>query len=124
MLARGARQATAVLLEVDPTLWCVSSWNDNSHAPSFKWNPRRMLRCPPPPPSPHPPRRGGPHVQVPAAIRMRSVGQSSQPPRAFLPHPDAAGCLDTTTGWGRHNCSGRLLAGARRPGDGRPQAPG
>mmetsp|Transcript_11262 Transcript_11262/g.33832 ORF Transcript_11262/g.33832 Transcript_11262/m.33832 type:complete len:752 (-) Transcript_11262:379-2634(-) len=37
-------RATAVLLEVDPTLWCISSWNDNSRAAHFRWSARRMLR--------------------------------------------------------------------------------
>lgn len=37
-------QVTAVLLEKDPSLWCVSSWNDNGHADGFDWRPERLLR--------------------------------------------------------------------------------
>lgn len=37
-------QATAPLLEKDPSLWCVSSWNDNSHAAGFRWDNKRMVR--------------------------------------------------------------------------------
>ena len=33
-------EATAPLLRADPTLWCVSSWNDNGFAPIAKDNTR------------------------------------------------------------------------------------
>ncbi len=36
-------EATAPLLEADPSLWCVSSWNDNG-VNSLDWDPRRMVR--------------------------------------------------------------------------------
>lgn len=34
--------ATAVLLEQDPSLWCISTWNDNG-LKNFDWNPMRMV---------------------------------------------------------------------------------
>ena len=34
---------TAWLLERDPTLWCVSSWNDNAFG-SLSWDPARLFR--------------------------------------------------------------------------------
>lgn len=37
-------QATAVLLERDPSLWCISSWNSNSHADGFDWKRDKLLR--------------------------------------------------------------------------------
>lgn len=37
-------QATAPLLEADPTLWSISSFNDNSRAVGFRWDAKRMLR--------------------------------------------------------------------------------
>ncbi|KAI3435729.1 hypothetical protein D9Q98_001787 [Chlorella vulgaris] len=37
-------RATAPLLDADPTLWCVSSWNDNGFAASHEWNVSRLLR--------------------------------------------------------------------------------
>ena len=36
-------QATAGLLEADPSLWCVSSWNDNGLA-TLGWKPDRLVR--------------------------------------------------------------------------------
>ncbi|KAL3157358.1 hypothetical protein ABBQ32_011839 [Trebouxia sp. C0010 RCD-2024] len=36
-------EATAVLLDHDPTLWCVSTWNDNG-LKSYDWDAVRMLR--------------------------------------------------------------------------------
>ena len=36
-------QATAGLLEADPSLWCVSSWNDNGLA-TLDWKPDRLVR--------------------------------------------------------------------------------
>jgi len=36
-------EATAPLLEVDPTIWCISSWNDNG-LNHFTWDTRRMFR--------------------------------------------------------------------------------
>ncbi|DBA72905.1 TPA: hypothetical protein ACH3X2_009866 [Trebouxia sp. C0005] len=35
--------ATAVLLEQDPSLWCISTWNDNG-LKTFDWDPMRMMR--------------------------------------------------------------------------------
>ena len=35
-------EATAVLLERDPTLWCISTWNDNG-LKTFDWDPMRMV---------------------------------------------------------------------------------
>ena len=35
--------ATAPLLELDPSLWCVSSWNDNG-LNTFSWNASRLVR--------------------------------------------------------------------------------
>ena len=35
-------EATAPLLERDPSLWCVSSWNDNGLT-SFAWNASRLV---------------------------------------------------------------------------------
>ena len=35
-------EATAVLLERDPSLWCVSTWNDNG-LKSYDWDPMRMV---------------------------------------------------------------------------------
>lgn len=35
-------EATAVLLEQDPTLWCISTWNDNG-LKTFDWEPMRMV---------------------------------------------------------------------------------
>lgn len=37
-------EAMAPLLEVDPTLWCISAWNDNSRAAGFRWDAKRMMR--------------------------------------------------------------------------------
>ena len=37
-------QATAGLLKADPSLWCVSSWNDNGLA-TLDWKPDRLVRC-------------------------------------------------------------------------------
>ena len=37
-------QATAGLLEADPSLWCVSSWNDNGLA-TLDWKSDRLVRC-------------------------------------------------------------------------------
>jgi len=34
--------ATAVLLEQDPSLWCISTWNDNG-LKTFDWDPMRMV---------------------------------------------------------------------------------
>ena len=36
-------EATAPLLELDPSLWCISSWNDNGLS-SFAWNASRLVR--------------------------------------------------------------------------------
>lgn len=36
-------QATAPLLEADPTLWCISGWNDISQAIGFRWDAKRMV---------------------------------------------------------------------------------
>ncbi|KAK9811645.1 hypothetical protein WJX72_007588 [[Myrmecia] bisecta] len=36
-------KATAVLLERDPSLWCISTWNDNGLS-TFDWDSKRMLR--------------------------------------------------------------------------------
>ena len=35
-------EATAVLLDRDPSLWCVSTWNDNG-LKSYDWDPMRMV---------------------------------------------------------------------------------
>ena len=35
-------EATAVLLERDPSLWCVSTWNDNG-LKSYDWDSMRMV---------------------------------------------------------------------------------
>lgn len=35
-------QATAVLLDRDPSLWCISTWNDNGLR-TFDWDPARMV---------------------------------------------------------------------------------
>lgn len=35
--------ATAPLLDVDPTLWCISTWNDNGLR-TFEWQATRMVR--------------------------------------------------------------------------------
>ena len=35
-------QATAVLLDRDPSLWCISTWNDNG-LKTFDWDPARMV---------------------------------------------------------------------------------
>ena len=40
--------ATAVLLEQDPSLWCISTWNDNG-LKNFDWDPMRMVHIPPMP---------------------------------------------------------------------------
>ncbi|GAB4822166.1 hypothetical protein N2152v2_009212 [Parachlorella kessleri] len=37
-------EATAPLLDADPTLWCISSWNDNGFTPHHEWNASRLLR--------------------------------------------------------------------------------
>ena len=36
-------QAMAPLLDVDPALWCISAWNDNSRAAGFRWDAKRMV---------------------------------------------------------------------------------
>lgn len=36
-------ESTAVLLDHDPTLWCVSTWNDNG-LKSYDWDPVRMVQ--------------------------------------------------------------------------------
>ena len=36
-------QATAHLLDSDPSLWCISSWNDNG-LKFFGWNATRLVR--------------------------------------------------------------------------------
>ncbi|KAK9847547.1 hypothetical protein WJX84_001936 [Apatococcus fuscideae] len=36
--------ATAILLDKDPSLWCVSSWNDNGLVKDLDWDPKRMFR--------------------------------------------------------------------------------
>ena len=38
-------EATGPLLELDPSLWCISSWNDNGLS-SFDWNASRLVRMP------------------------------------------------------------------------------
>ena len=35
-------ESTAVLLEADPSLWCVSSWNDNGQR-TFQWDRQRLV---------------------------------------------------------------------------------
>ena len=35
--------ATAILLDKDPSLWCVSSWNDNGLLKDLDWDPKRMV---------------------------------------------------------------------------------
>ena len=37
--------ATAILLDKDPSLWCVSSWNDNGLLKDLDWDPKRMVSC-------------------------------------------------------------------------------
>lgn len=34
----------APLLDSDPTLWCISSWNDNAFTNNTDWNPKRVFR--------------------------------------------------------------------------------
>ncbi|EIE21727.1 hypothetical protein COCSUDRAFT_83516, partial [Coccomyxa subellipsoidea C-169] len=36
-------QATAGLMQQDPSIWCASSWNDNGQA-SLEWNKTRLYR--------------------------------------------------------------------------------
>lgn len=43
LLCTAVRQATAPLLERDPTIWCVSSWNDNGQD-SLDWDARKLVR--------------------------------------------------------------------------------
>ena len=35
-------EAAAMLLEADPSLWCISSWNDNGQR-TFQWDPHRLV---------------------------------------------------------------------------------
>lgn len=37
-------EATAPLLDADPSLWCISSWNDNGFAALHEWSPSRLVR--------------------------------------------------------------------------------
>lgn len=37
-------EATAPLLDADPTLWCVSTWNDNGFTTGHSWDVRRLFR--------------------------------------------------------------------------------
>lgn len=37
-------EATAELLDADPTLWCVSSWNDNGFSTWHEWDTARLVR--------------------------------------------------------------------------------
>ena len=37
-------EATAPLLDADPTLWCISSWNDNGFQKGHNWDVRRLFR--------------------------------------------------------------------------------
>ena len=37
-------EATAVLLELDDSLFCISAWNDNGRQEDFNWDQRRMFR--------------------------------------------------------------------------------
>ncbi|KAK9813769.1 hypothetical protein WJX73_008446 [Symbiochloris irregularis] len=36
-------QATAPVLDLDPTLWCISTWNDNGLT-YFNWDPQKLFR--------------------------------------------------------------------------------
>ena len=36
------RQEAAPLLAQDPSIWCVSSWNDNGQA-ALDWDPQRLV---------------------------------------------------------------------------------
>ena len=36
-------QATAPLLDSDPSLWCISTWNDNGLT-YFDWDPNKLVR--------------------------------------------------------------------------------
>lgn len=36
-------EATAHLLEADPSLWCISTWNDNGLT-YFDWDPQKLVR--------------------------------------------------------------------------------
>lgn len=38
-------QATASLLDRDPTLWCISTWNDNGLT-YFDWDPKKLVCWP------------------------------------------------------------------------------
>ncbi|RMZ54421.1 hypothetical protein APUTEX25_001997, partial [Auxenochlorella protothecoides] len=35
---------TGWLLDADPTLWCISSWNDNGFSKDHDWDPTRLFR--------------------------------------------------------------------------------
>jgi alpha-1,3-mannosyl-glycoprotein beta-1,2-N-acetylglucosaminyltransferase len=37
-------EATAPLLDADPTLWCISAWNDNGFVTGHDWNVSRLFR--------------------------------------------------------------------------------
>lgn len=36
-------EAMAVLLEADPSLYCISSWNDNGRQHDYHWDNKRMV---------------------------------------------------------------------------------
>jgi alpha-1,3-mannosyl-glycoprotein beta-1,2-N-acetylglucosaminyltransferase len=37
-------ESAAHLLDIDPTLWCISSWNDNCYNSDHSWSPQKLFR--------------------------------------------------------------------------------
>ena len=111
--AGGCGRRRRLLLEVDPTLWCVSSWNDNSHAAASSGTPAACSGGPPPPPPPS------------GSFTCRCLQLSGcipwtfrLPHAFFLLHSDVSGCLGTAYKLGRHIVAGEVPAGAQAPGQG------
>ena len=71
-------EATAPLLEHDPSLWCVSSWNDNGLA-SFAWNASRLVSSSP--------RRRMPSLSKPELLQVARLLDASMK-RLHTVYPD------------------------------------
>ena len=77
----GLFEATAPLLDSDPSLWCISSWNDNG-LKFFDWGATRLV-------PPHPARRM--RAAVPAASGQGEVPSGACAEGPLLPPPLHAG---------------------------------